>query len=193
MSLPGTPLADILERDRQILQRIGQPGDAGTAAVAELYDAYGRLVFSLIVKMVGVPTVAEELVQDVFVRVWRSAPTYQPELGSVRAWLLAIAHHRAVDELRRWRKERDWISLEKANPDGLGTVEDTLGDPLVSRAMATLPPEQFQVIQLAYFHGLSGPEIAARLNLPAGTVKSRIRLALEKLRSALGVDKDGPP
>src|SRR5258708_6322822 len=186
-------LADILERDRKIMQRIAQAGDAGAAAVAELYDVYGRLVFSLIVKMVGNPAVAEELVQDVFVRVWRSAPSYQPELGSARAWLLAIAHHRAVDELRRWRKERDWISLDEVAPDGLALVEDVVGDPLVSRAMAALPTEQLQVIQLAYFQGLTGLEIAAKLNLPAGTVKSRLRLALEKLRSALGVGHDGPP
>jgi RNA polymerase sigma-70 factor, ECF subfamily len=184
--------ADILERDRQIIERIGQAGETGVAAVAELYDAYGRLVFSLIVKMVGDSAVAEELVQDVFVRAWRSALTYQPALGSVRTWLLAIAHHRAVDELRHRRKERGWISLDHANADGLATVEDAATDPLVSRAMHSLSAEQRQVIELAYFHGLPGPEIAARLNLPLGTVKSLARLALERLRAALGIDKDEP-
>jgi len=193
MSLPEPMLADILERDRQILRRIGQPGEGATTAVAELYDLYGRLVFSLIIKIVGDSAVAEELVQDVFVRVWRSAATYQPALGSVRTWLLAIAHHRAVDELRRRRKEQDWISLEKCHLDKLYIGEETVADPLMGRALAALSPEQRQVIQLAYFQGFTGLEIAARLNLPVGTVKSRIRLALEKLRSVLGVDRVRSP
>jgi len=193
MSLPEPMLADILERDRQILRRIGQPGEGATTAVAELYDLYGRLVFSLIIKIVGDSAVAEELVQDVFVRVWRSAATYQPALGSVRTWLLAIAHHRAVDELRRRRKEQDWISLEKCHLDKLDIGEETVADPLMGRALAALSPEQRQVIQLAYFQGFTGLEIAARLNLPVGTVKSRIRLALEKLRSVLGVDRVRSP
>jgi len=193
MSLPEPMLADILERDRQILRRIGQPGEGATTAVAELYDLYGRLVFSLIIKIVGDSAVAEELVQDVFVRVWRSATTYQPALGSVRTWLLAIAHHRAVDELRRRRKEQDWISLEKCHLDKLDIGEETVADPLMGRALAALSPEQRQVIQLAYFQGFTGLEIAARLNLPVGTVKSRIRLALEKLRSVLGVDRVRSP
>jgi RNA polymerase sigma-70 factor, ECF subfamily len=192
MSPPGQPQADILERDRQILERIAQAGETGAAAVAELYDAYGHLVFSLIVKMIGDSAVAEELVQDVFVRAWRFAHTYQPGLGSVRTWLLAIAHHRAVDELRRWRKERGWISLDEAVSDGRAMVEDAATDPLVGRAVQSLSAEQRQVIELAYFHGLTGQEIAARLNLPLGTVKSRARLALEKLRAALGIDKGEP-
>jgi RNA polymerase sigma-70 factor (ECF subfamily) len=191
MSLSDTLRADALERDRQIIARIGQSGEAGAAAVGELYDLYGRLVFSLIVKMVGNTAVAEELVQEVFVRAWRSAPSYQPDRGSVRTWLLAIAHHRAVDELRHWRKERDWISLEQAIPSGSAIQEDAPADPLVGRAMQALPSEQLQVIELAYFHGLTGQQIAARLNLPHGTVKSRMRLGLEKLRVALGIDKDG--
>jgi RNA polymerase sigma-70 factor (ECF subfamily) len=191
MSLSGTLHSEVLERDRQILARIGQPSDAGAAAVGELYDLYGRLVFSLIVKIVGNTAVAEELVQEVFVRVWRSAPSYQPERGSVRTWLLAIAHHRAVDELRHWRKEGDWVSLEQATMNGSATLDEAAADPLVVRAMQALPSEQRQVIELAYFHGLTGQQIAARLNVPHGTVKSRIRLGLEKLRVALGIDKDG--
>jgi len=111
----------------------------------------------------------------------------------VRTWLLAIAHHRAVDELRRRRKEQDWISLEKCHLDNLDIGEETVADPLMGRALAALSPEQRQVIQLAYFQGFTGLEIAARLNLPVGTVKSRIRLALEKLRSVLGVDRVRSP
>ena len=191
MSPLGALQPEVLKRDREILTRIGQPGAAGAAAVGELYDLYGRLVFSLIVRMVGNTAVAEELVQEVFVRAWRSAASYQAERGAVRTWLLAIAHHRAVDELRRGRREKNWISLEQAIPNGPAAQDETAADPLVGRAMQALPSEQRQVIELAYFHGLTGLQIATRLNLPYGTVKSRIRLGLEKLRSALGIDTDG--
>src|SRR5712691_10654146 len=102
-------------RDREIVAGI-VGGD--TAAVAELYDHYGRLVFSVAIGIVGDSAVAEEIVQDVFVRVWRSAATYRPDGASVRAWLLAIAHHRAVDEWRRRRKEQGWVSLDEAGQYG---------------------------------------------------------------------------
>jgi RNA polymerase sigma-70 factor (ECF subfamily) len=133
---------------------------------------------------------AEDVVQDVFVRVWRSAGTYRPDLGTVRAWLLAIAHHRAIDELRRRRHETGGISLDEAGPEILGGVEDPERDPFVSRAMQALPHEQRQAIDLAYFHGLTVNDIAGRLRIPPGTVKSRIRLGLAKLRAHLGIEQD---
>jgi RNA polymerase sigma-70 factor (ECF subfamily) len=186
MRLVDDVRADGLARDHTTLQRVAQ-GDR--AAVAELYDRYGRLVFALSVRIVGDPAVAEELVQEVFVRAWRSAASYRPELGSVRAWLLAIAHHRSIDELRRARKEQGWISLEAASPALLKSEDDHLGDPLVERALQALPAEQHAVIDLAYFQGLTVMDIATRLDLPPGTVKSRMRLALHKLRAYLGVNE----
>ena len=187
MSVTHTLRADTSARDRQILKRVAQ-GEA--AAVAELYDDYGRLVFSLIVRVVGDATVAEDLVQDVFVRVWHSAATYRPELGSVRGWLMAIAHHRAVDELRRHYKERSWVSLDDLARDEVVAAEDHLSDPLMYRALQALSPEQHQVVQLAYFDGLTVLEIAVHLDLAPGTVKSRLRLAMVKLRARLGVERD---
>ena len=173
-------------RDQQVLARMAR-GDVG--AVGELYDCYDRLVFAIIIKIIGDPAITEELMQEVFVRAWRSAASFRPELGSVRAWLLAIAHHRAIDELRRSRKEQGCISLEAASPSQLGSADDNFGDPLVERALRSLPPEQQAVIELAYFQGLTVNEIAVRLDLPPGTVKSRIRLAMDKLRTFLGVNK----
>jgi RNA polymerase sigma-70 factor (ECF subfamily) len=188
MSSVDTLRAEKAVRDQDVLARMAR-GD--TAAVADLYDQYGRLVFAVIVKIIKDAAVSEELMQEVFVRAWRSAPHYEPERGSVHAWLLAIAHNRAVDELRRRRKESGWISIDAISPDGLGSVVDDPGEPLLGRALEAVPAEQRQVIELAYFNGLTVLEIAARLELPPGTVKSRMRLALQKLRAYLGIGKDG--
>lgn len=185
MSLSAAAWAETIVRDRRIVERIVR-GD--TMAVAELYDYYGRLVFSVVIGIVGDPAAAEDIVQEVFVRVWRSAATYRPEGASVRAWLLAIAHHRAVDEWRRQRKEQGWVSLDDIGQGGQAATEDNLADPLVSRAVTALPAAQRQVIELAYFHGLTMVEMADRLDVAPGTVKSRIRLAMEKLRAQFGVE-----
>src|SRR5690348_10284732 len=152
MTRVAAPQPDQCLRDQQVLARMAG-GELG--AVGELYDCYGRLVFALIIKIIGDSAVTEELMQEVFVRAWRSAASFRPELGSVRAWLLAIAHHRAIDELRRARKEQGWISLEAASPSLLGSDDDNFGDPLVERALLTLPAEQQAVIELAYFQGLT--------------------------------------
>lgn len=190
MSAPLAPGVDSSYHDRQSLELLAR-GD--TAPIADLYDRYGAVVFSLIVNIVGDTGVAEELVQDVFIRVWRSAASYRPELGSVRAWLLAIAHHCAVDEWRRRRKEEGWVSLESIGTEWLPTNEDNSGDPFVSRALAELPDEQRRVLELAYFHGFTVSDIARRLGLAPGTVKSRIRLGMIKLRARLGVTREHKP
>jgi RNA polymerase sigma-70 factor, ECF subfamily len=176
---------DINTRDRGIMARLAH---GETEAAADLYKHYGRLVFSIIYKVIQNTAVAEDLVQDVFVRAWKAAATYRPELGSVRAWLVAIAHHRAVDEWRHRRKESDWLILDETVPDK--TAEESPSDPFVYRALQELPAEQRQVIELAYFHGLTMSEIAARLKLAPGTVKSRARLALVKLRALLDVEQE---
>jgi RNA polymerase sigma-70 factor (ECF subfamily) len=179
----GDPLA----ADRQIMARLA----AGeTAPIVDLYDRYGGLVFSIVYGIVGDAALAEDLVQEVFLRVWRSAVSYRPESGSVRAWLLMIARHRAIDEWRRTRRERDWISLEALASGWKVSNEDKVGDPFLYRAMAQLPAEQQQVVELAYFSGMTVSEIAERLSLPPGTIKSRLRLAMVKLRARLGVSND---
>jgi len=185
MHIAQTLRADTSARDEHILKCLAE---GETAAVAELYDCYGRLVFSLIIRMVGDAAIAEELVQDVFVSVWHAAASYRPALGSVRTWLLAIAHHRAVDELRRRRKEKSWVSLDDVEHEWSLSAEDQLADPLVFRSLETLPPEQRLVVQLAYFDGLTILDIALQLDLAPGTVKSRLRLAMGKLRAMLGAE-----
>jgi RNA polymerase sigma-70 factor (ECF subfamily) len=181
------PEADTSLRDQQLLARLAQ---GETAPMAELYDRYGRLVYSLIFSIVADAAVAEELVQEVFVRVWRSAAGYRPEMGSVRVWLLAIAHHRAVDEWRRCRPEQGWINLDATDMEWLAVTDSETKDPFIYQAINGLPDDQRQVVELAYFHGLTMSELAGRLNLPLGTVKSRLRLAMMKLRTRLGATEE---
>lgn len=167
-------------------------------AVGELYDRYGRLVYTVAIHVVGDPETAEEITQDVFVRACDGARTYQPEVAKVSSWLVSIARHRAIDELRRRgsrpEKDRaDWpddVGME--NADGMPslegpeeTVEISLQQRGIRQMIASLPSDQRTVLGMAFFQGLSHSEIADQLGEPLGTVKSRIRLAMQKLRDAL--------
>ena len=167
-------------------------------ALGALYDRYGRLVFTVAVHVVGDAETAEEITQDVFVRVWEGAHTYRPEVAKVSSWLVSITRHRAIDELRRRgsRPEKDsaaWpedIGLDHL--DGLPVlngpdeaVESHFQRRGIRKVLQTLPAEQRQVLGLAYFKGLSHSQIAALINEPLGTVKSRIRQAMHKVRDAL--------
>jgi RNA polymerase sigma-70 factor, ECF subfamily len=177
-------------QDQQLLARLAQ---GETAPIAGLYDRYGGLVYSLILGIVADSSLAEDLVQEVFVRVWRSAATYRPALGSVKTWLMAIAHHCAIDEWRHRRQEQGWISLDTIDIERLAARDSDPRDPLLYQALADLPADQRQVIELAYFHGLTMSEIASWLHLATGTVKSRLRLGLTKLRVQLGAIEEGSP
>ena len=162
--------------------------DAG--ALEALYARYGRLAFSLAVRIVAVPETAEEIVQEAFLSIWRGAATYQPGRAAVRTWLLSITHHRAVDAVRRRAARVQAAPLEdqaqlRGGTDVWTDVSRTLVREEVRAALARLPNEQRQSIELAYFGGLTYPEIAARLGLPLGTVKSRLRLGLQKLQNLL--------
>jgi RNA polymerase sigma-70 factor, ECF subfamily len=172
---------------------------ARTDALGALYDRYGRLVFSLALSSVGDPATAEEITQDVFLHVWQRAGQYRRERGKVSTWLTAIARHRSIDQLRRdgARPPRAAAWVE-ASPEA-DVVGGTTNGPeqsaalamereQVHRALASLPDEQKHVLALAYFAGLSQSQIATALNLPLGTVKTRIRLAMQKLRRMLGGD-----
>jgi RNA polymerase sigma-70 factor, ECF subfamily len=159
------------------------------AGVAALYDRYGRLVFSLALRIVQDHGAAEEITQDVFVRCWRSIDRYHAQQGSLVAWLLAIAHHRAIDELRsrRGKDLRREISNEAMHP--LAALDSGYDAALlrgeVQEALHVLPPPQRDVIELIFWGGLTRREVAERLQLPLGTVHTRLRLGMEKLRSAL--------
>jgi RNA polymerase sigma-70 factor (ECF subfamily) len=168
--------------------------DAG--ALEALYDRHARAVYSLALRLLADRAAAEEVVQDCFLKLWRAPHTYQPQRGKPLTWLLGITHHRAVDELRRRRVERRVVE-HTVNGD---THEFAISeDPLqalwrdadretVTNALGALPPEQRLVLQLAYYDGMTQVEIADRLSQPLGTVKTRMRLGLRKLRSLAGVD-----
>jgi RNA polymerase sigma-70 factor (ECF subfamily) len=167
-------------------------------ALGELYDRYGGMAYSLACSIVGEPADAEEVVADAFSQVWRSAAGFDPARGSVAAWLATITRTRALD-LVRSRKRRARVLEDAAvvtdegetlvlaptveSPDRGAELTETSA--IVRRSLAELPAPQRRVIELAYFGGLSQSEIAAQLAEPLGTVKTRMRAGMEKLRQAL--------
>jgi RNA polymerase sigma-70 factor (ECF subfamily) len=166
-------------------------------ALSALYDRYGRLVYSMALHSTGDPETAEEITQDVFVRVWEKAATYRVDQAKVSTWLASIARYRSIDVLRQKgvRPEGQSIGLDDLNPSSEprvdspeGAAEKSFEHTRVRAAVASLPKEQQQALQLAYFQGLSHSEIAELLNEPLGTVKTRIRLAMQKLRQMLQDD-----
>lgn len=166
-----------------------------TEALSELYNRYNRLVFSVAFNSVGHYDTAEEITQDVFVRVWEQASTYRPDKAKVVTWLTSIARHRAIDVLRRQstRPEQNSTSWDEvaqwAMPSVDGPEESTdllMRQERVRNAINHLPDEQKEALALAYFGGYTQRQIAERLDQPLGTIKTRIRLAMQKLREELG-------
>ncbi len=173
---------------------IRQIAAAETAALAELYDRYGRLVYSLAMAITGETSVAEEITQDVFLQVWNKAHTYDAGQGKVATWLTSVARYRSIDMLRRSsvRPEGHRVAWEDGTVTGPKVtagieplVEMELERSRVRQALAQLPPEQREALAYAYFQGYSHQEIAEALGEPLGTVKTRIRLAMQKLRAIL--------
>jgi RNA polymerase sigma-70 factor (ECF subfamily) len=156
-------------------------------------------VFSLALKMLGDVTAAEEIVQEVFLKLWRNPERYVAGRGKFRSWLLGVTHHRAVDELRSRRvetfrrvagdAEAETLRIPDSDPDPAEAAWLGIQHDIVQRALEVLPPEQRTAIELAYFQGLTHSEIAAALGEPLGTVKTRLRLAIQKLRSALETER----
>lgn len=166
-------------------------------ALSELYDQSSPFVYGLALRILRNRADAEEVTLDVFTQVWRSAKTYDGRRGSVLAWLATLARSRALDRLRArapwdWRTELDEAEQHRAERPAREAgwlAEQRL---LVEGALAELPLEQRDLIELAYFAGFSHAELAARTGLPLGTVKTRIRLAMMKLRELLAPEIDGP-
>jgi RNA polymerase sigma-70 factor (ECF subfamily) len=168
--------------------------EARADALDQLYSRYGRLVYSVALRIVGERQTAEEITLDVFVKVWEKADTYQPRLGSVRVWVTGMTRNRAIDILRRQSVRLDAQSLRWADltsqpiskePNPEATVDLNLRKQRIRRAIAQLPEEQRNVLALAYFQGYTQREIAELCKLPLGTVKSRIRASIQKLRQLL--------
>jgi RNA polymerase sigma-70 factor, ECF subfamily len=191
--LNANPAAiDSRARDQELIDLVGQIAQGDQAALAHLYDTTNRLVFGLILRVLGETGAAEEVLLDVYTQVWRQAATYDIQRGSPLAWLTTIARSRAIDRLRSgWQTQQRQESLDvvtdretaAASPEEATVLSER--QRLVKQALAQLSPEQREVIELAYYSGLSHTEIAAKLGQPLGTVKTRTRLGMLKLRDAL--------
>jgi RNA polymerase sigma-70 factor (ECF subfamily) len=166
-------------------------------ALSELYDRYSNLVYSVAMNAMSDQALAEEITQDVFVRVWERAATYRSEQGNVATWMASIARNRAIDiyrhnQARGRNLNISWETIDSLEPPASQNVEAEVD--LAQRvqhvrwAVAQLPEDQRLALGLAYFQGLTHPEIAQRLGEPLGTVKTRIRLAMLKLRDLIQVD-----
>ncbi len=159
-------------------------GDA--VALRELYDRYGRVIYSFAYRLTHDATLSEECVQDVFVALWRRAGDFDPSRAKLTTWLFVVARNRAI-ELGRQKTRRPELrdDLEPAGsaPDPADLIAVADESQRVAEAMAELPEDQLAVLRLSYFDGLSHSEIAQVIGIPLGTVKGRMRLALERLRS----------
>ena len=156
-------------------------------AFGVLYDRHSHAAFSLAYRMMGERQEAEDLVQEAFLKVWRSARSYRAERGSVRTWILSIVQNRGIDQLRslasrRRAQERVEAEAPRSQPS-VAFAESWRNSQReqVREALKTLPPEQSKILELSYFYGHTQLEIAGLLNIPLGTVKSRLRLGLKKI------------
>ncbi len=175
--------------DEQVLEHLRE-GESWAMAV--LYDRYARLVFSLALKILNDRATSEEVVQEVFVKVWRRAGDYDADRGKFSSWLGGIAHHHAIDELRRRRVRpsatEDEDAAEDIVADGPVPFEaavQSIERQRIAHALECIPAEQRQPIELAYFEGYTQQEIAEKLSEPLGTIKTRMRLGMHKLRGLL--------
>jgi RNA polymerase sigma-70 factor, ECF subfamily len=191
-----------VDDDAALVRSIAR-GDA--QALATVYDDYSRGVYSLALRLLGEGPAAEEVVQETFLKLWRQPEAFQPDRGRLLAWLLGVAHHRAVDVLRRRQMEqRHRVISPRSNGDALVDLVDNLGlasadgDPqsladtveqrtALGEALAALSTEQRLPLELAYYRGMTQAEVADVLHLPLGTVKTRMRLGLQQLRKAPGL------
>jgi RNA polymerase sigma-70 factor (ECF subfamily) len=186
---PRPPAPD--DPDREAIERLA----AGELdALETLYERYGTMAYSIALRITNDTTAAEDAVQEAFLGVWRNASRHAAGRGSVKTWLLAIVHHRAIDAIRRRRP-----TVEFPDPDGLTPAPLTLPDvwadvssgldrAAVASALGAIPGPQREALELAYFGGLTQVEIADRLGAPLGTIKSRMRLGLIALGRALGAE-----
>jgi RNA polymerase sigma-70 factor (ECF subfamily) len=158
------------------------------AALAELYDRFGRVAYGLALRVLRDPALAEDAVQDAFLQVWRSAGRFDPGRAKAGTWLLTFVHRRAVDLVRREDRRRTEPAESAPEPTGPGADEAAVvrsrGE-IVRDALRRLPPEQREAIELAYYGGLTQSQLAERLEQPLGTIKSRMFSGLQRLQSLL--------
>ena len=178
------------------LELLEQIGNRDRDALATLYERYGRRIFALAVRILSDAVSAEEVTQDVFMSVWRRGATYTSKKGKFTTWIFSIAHNRTIDELRKRRRDRsrtnddidDNLNLESGDVSPADATVAQSEYTKIRAAMENLPDEQKNVVELSYFKGLTQTEIATKTGQPLGTVKTRMRLALKKLRKALSAE-----
>lgn len=180
---------------------IGQASRGDARALEVLYDRYSRVVFSFALRIINDQQIAEELLQEVFFRAWQQGGTFRASKGTFLTWLLSITHNMAIDEVRKrkrrpQRSDSDDPDLVLAGvADGGPSVEDEVWSRAlrerIARALDTLPKAQREAIELAYFRGMTHREIADNLNEPLGTIKTRMRLGMQKLRDQLDSSEVG--
>ena len=171
-------------------------GRSDEAALAALYDRYRLILFGLLVRILNSREEAEDVLQEVFLQVWRRAADFDEERGRPFTWLVTLARSRAIDRLRVLASRQRLA--DSAAQEVAGEASDAVADTLhaeqreiVARALATLPEEQRRTLKLAYFEGLTQSEIATQLGTPLGTVKTRMRTGMMKLRELLGEQMRG--
>jgi RNA polymerase sigma-70 factor (ECF subfamily) len=184
--------AEASERDQDLVSLVESVAAGDQSALAALYDATNRFIYSLILRVLGDMGSAEEVLIDVYTQLWRQAASYDANRGAPLAWMATIARSRAIDRLRSsWQDQHRKESLDVLGdaPANAASPEESAAaserQRFVREALNLLTPEQRRVIELAYYSGLSHSEIAEKLNQPLGTVKTRTRLGMMKLREAL--------
>jgi RNA polymerase sigma factor (sigma-70 family) len=181
--------------DEALMDGIARSDDA---ALAELYDRYGRAAYGLALRVLRDPSLAEDAVQEAFLHVWRSAGRFRADRAKVGTWVLTFVHRRAVDLVRREERRRTEPAESAPVATGPGADEDAdrrSKREIVQGALRTLPPEQREAIELAYYGGYTQSELAERLGEPLGTIKSRMFTGLQRLRALLdeaGFEAAGP-
>jgi len=183
-------MADLRSLADEDLMQYVRKGKADAFEI--VYERHSGAAFSLAYRMVGTRNAAEDVVQEAFVSIWRSGARYERARGSVRTWVLGIVHNRAIDALRRATVHDRRRASDEGMEERFEARERTDAEAArreeartVRSALTSLPAEQCQVIELAYFGGFSHSEIADLLSMPIGTVKGRMRLGLEKMRVQL--------
>lgn len=167
-------------------------------ALEELYDRHHRTALAIAFRVLRDRNLAEDVIQEAFLAVWRQADGYSAERGSARSWLFSIVRHRAIDVTRgkvfaRERLSLDQIAFEPRYPDTWHQVSESLSRDRTRAAVNELPTEQREAISLAYFEGYTQREISERTRVPLGTVKGRIRLGMQKLKGLLAEVESGEP
>ena len=171
--------------------------EADETALGALYDRWVRSLYSLVLHLLRDPDEAEDVVEETFWQAWRKANSYEPSRGAVSTWLLTIGRRKALDRLRARKRSREDLidndrtfdDLPSRSPDPSVDAEGSELKEHVKTALRGLPPEQREVLELGYFSGMSQTEIAEATGQPLGTVKTRMRLALQKLREPLSMHR----